>query len=232
MKKVIALCILFSPFYVLFSLEVNIKITLLNGTENNLLVNDSINEISGVKGHLYFKENGKVIKEYNHASPIVKIQNISALHNISKIEIYMELHDFNDISEFELPQITELIVSYGLNNKSMLSINKMPNLSILYFNFMNITEIKSINLMNTQLKYMEISYSKLQSISKTIFPKTLKYLNILGNGIVLIDEDTINDINSKNIIVISDKKINGINNQIIGDEYTKILPEEYKRFGP
>lgn len=214
----------------MFAENVELKIHLLNGTVNTFIVDSSIDEIFGFKMHLSFNKNGKELYRYEHKSPIIKIENLSMLSNIEKVELSMELHNFVDISGLESVKIKELIITYGLNQKSLGSIIKMPNLKVLYLNSMEIFEINSLDLSKTKLEYIEISSSKVQKVYKLIFPDTLKYLNLVGNNIEEIDDETINQINSKNITVFTDKYIPGIKKQINGTNIYKRFPQEYKRF--
>jgi hypothetical protein len=204
----------------------------LNGTESIVNVSDSVDEIYGVKSHLSFNYSGKCITKYGHKSPIIKMENVSQLVNLKKVSLYMELSSFNDFTVFESKTIETLCVSYGLNDKCLLSIQKMPRLKVVYLDSMNINNLDNIDLSNTQLDYIEISYSKLTKIKRCIFPNTLKYLNIRGHGYVDFDKQTIEDINNKQITVVTDNKIDGINKQIIGDEYYQLLPEVFRSFGP
>jgi len=197
---------------------------------DKVFIEDSINELYGFKMHLSFKKDGTELYKYEHKSPIVKIENLSMFKNLKKVELNRELHNLTDISGFESATIEELIVTYGLNQMSLTSIAKMTNLKVLYLNSMEIPELNLLDISTTKLEYIEISSSKLQKIKQTIFPSTLRYLNFVGNDKLIIDDDTIKDINSKNITVIYDENIPGIEHQLNGNSIYTSFPTEYLRF--
>ena len=231
MKKIISLCLLLLiSLFSFFAENIELEIYLLNGTMDKVFIEDSINELYGFKMHLSFKKDGTELYKYEHKSPIVKIENLSMFKNLKKVELNRELHNLTDISGFESATIEELIVTYGLNQMSLTSIAKMTNLKVLYLNSMEIPELNLLDISTTKLEYIEISSSKLQKIKQTIFPSTLRYLNFVGNDKLIIDDDTIKDINSKNITVIYDENIPGIEHQLNGNSIYTSFPTEYLRF--
>ncbi|MCD1656011.1 hypothetical protein K7J14_15030 [Treponema zuelzerae] len=232
MQKLILSSILIFSVYFNIQAEVQLKITLLNGTENIVSTSDSIDEIFGVKSHLSFNEKGKCITKYEHKSPIKKIDNISELVNLKKVSLYMELNSFSDFTVFESNKIESLCMSFGLSEDCLFSMQKMPMLKIVYLQSMEINSMENIDLSNTQLEYFEISSSNLTKVNGCKFPKSLQYLNIRGNEYIEFDSQTIDDINMKQITVVTDKMIEGITKQIIGNEYYRLLPETFRSFGP
>ena len=230
-KIVISLFFLLITFQNLHA-ETTIKITLLNGSENTFYVSETVDEIYGVKSNLSFIEAGKCIQKFEHKSPIVKMEGLSELKKLKKVSLYMELHGFDDCSVFESNEIESLCLSYGLSEKCFNSIEKMPGLKILYLDSMNIRSMEKINLSDSQIEYLEVAYSHLAKVNKCRFPHTLKYLNIQGNGHVSFDKSTIDEINAKQITLVTDYKIDGIINQIVGDDSARLLPDTFRHFGP
>jgi len=228
-KLLFSLILVGSVCFSMFS-EAPITIELLNGKKSIVSVNDTIDEIIGTKMHLSFCINGTTSFKYDHSSPIINIENISQLKSLRKVILFMELYSFKDFSVFESDSIEKIVITYGLNEKCLLSIQKIPNLKVLYLNSMDIKEMNNLDFNNTKVEYFEISESGLSRIISCKFPNTLKYLNLRKSGYIDIDQKTIEDINEKNITVVSDYKIDGVKEQIIGDDYYKLLPEEYREY--
>jgi len=232
MKRFLIIQTFLICFISIITAETSVKVFQLNGQINEISVNDNIDEIFGVKMHLYFKNEGKVVFEYNHKSPIIKIEGIESLKGLKKISLFMELHEFANFNSFISSNLNEIYISFGLDKESLESIQNMSNLKILYLNCIQIENITNIDLSKTKLEYIEISNSHLNKINNLILPRTLKYINLIGNEGLVIDSNTIENINNNNIILFSDLKIEGIKNQYYGNQKYSFIPKPYSEIGP
>jgi hypothetical protein len=231
MKRIIVLlfCLISLP---VFAADQEIIITLLNGTKSIISVDDTVDEIYGVKMYLSFKKEGKIVKEYRHISPITNIENIQKLNNVKKLSLFMELHNISDMSMLQLANIEELYISYGLMIRSLDFLQKMPKLKVLYLSNIQINPIDNMNLENLKLDYFELSSSGSITIRNTKFPASLRYLNLWRNESIYLDEETQKNINTHGIQVISDNGVKGIKNQIIGNDFYNKVDPKYTQIGP
>ena len=232
MKRFIILQTFLLCFISVITAETSVKVFLLNGQINEFSVNDNVDEIFGVKTNLYFKNEENIIFEFNHKSPIIKIEGLEALNGLKKISLFMELYEFSNFQSFISPNLDEIYISFGLDKESLESVQNMSNLKILYLNCIEVANITNIDLSKTKLEYIEISYSHLNKIQNLILPRTLKYLNLIGNEDLVIDNNTIENINNNNIILFSDLKIEGVKNQYNGNQKYSFIPKPYSDIGP
>lgn len=217
---------------VCISAQTELKIALLNGTSHTITVSDDIDEIYGVKMHLYFKKSGDVDYAFDHTSPVQKIENVENLQGIKKISLFMELNNVTDYRFLNLPNVSEIYISYGFTGEALPAFQNLEHLKVLYLSDMKIGKISGLDLSRTNLEYLELSYSGVTEISGLKLPGTLRYLNIIGNKGIVLDGRTIAELNAKNVSVFSDEKIPRLTHQFSGQERYDYLPREYINIGP
>ena len=214
----------------IYAEKVEIAIKYLSNNDIKVVVDDSIDEISGVKGFINFKKDGKVQATANYSSQIVYISNLERLNKIRKISLMGLLNGYAIGDLITSPFIEEIFIDYGINPTGMEKLSELKNLRILYISHSNLNVINELDLSKTKLEYIELSNCSISGIYNLKVPDGLRFANFMGNPGIIIDMITIKVLNRSKTGVVLDDIYPGIVDLIKTiDRYDKI--GDYAQFG-
>ncbi len=194
----------------IYAEKVEVTITYLSKKDIKLVVDDSIDEISGVKGFICFKKDGKEQAAARYQSPIINITNIERLNKIKKITL-MGLLDEYAIGDLITSQyIEEIYIDYGVSSKGIEKLSGLKSLKVLYISHSDLNAIRDMDLSNTKLEYIELSNGSISGIYNLKVPNRLKFANFMRNPGIIIDMHTIEALNKAKVGVILDDIYPGI----------------------
>jgi hypothetical protein len=207
----------------IYAEKVEITLTYLSKKDITLVVDDSIDEISGVKGFICFKKDGKEQAAARNQSPIVNITNLERLNKIKKISLMGLLNEYAIGDLITSQYIEEMYIDYGINSKGIEKLSELKNLKVLYISHSNLNDIKKIDLSNTKLEYIELSNGSISGIYNLKVPNGLRFANFMRNPGIIIDMHTIEALNKAKVGVILDDIYPGIVDLIKTNErYSRI----------
>ena len=224
LKYKIALLAIFITMGIgVYAEKVEIALTYLSKKVIKVVVDDSIDEISGVKGFICFKKDGKEQATARYQSPIIKITNLERLNSIKKITLMglLEEYAIGDLITSQL--IEEIYIDYGISSKGIEKLSGLKSLKILYISHSNLNVIKGMDLSNTKLEYIELSNGSISGIYNLKVPNGLKFANFMRNPGIIIDMYIIEALNKAKVGVILDDIYPGIVDLIKTNErYSRI----------
>jgi hypothetical protein len=207
----------------IYAEKVEIAIEYLSNKEIKVVVDDSIDEISGVKGFINFKKDGKVQATANNSSQIIKISNLERLNKIRKISLMGLLNGYAIGEIIKSPIIEEILIDYGISPIGIEKLSELTKLKILYISHSKLSILNNLDLSKTKLEYIEFSNCSISGIYNLKVPDGLRFANFMGNPGIAIDLNTIDAMNRSKTGVVLDDRYPGIVDMIKSiNRYTRI----------